>query len=121
MVGSPNGTPVVSVIVPVRKNVEGIRTLLARLSAQTLPRDRFEVVIGDDGSHPGTLSAITPASGWVRLTRGPRLNSYAARNRAVAAAKGKVLAFCDSDCLPARDWLERGMAALETADVVAGE
>jgi GT2 family glycosyltransferase len=32
-----------------------------------------------------------------------------------------VLAFCDSDCLPEPRWLEQGLAALECADVVAGE
>src|SRR5204863_3618812 len=36
-------------------------------------------------------------------------------------ARGRVLAFCDSDCLPARTWLEEALAALENADVVAGE
>jgi hypothetical protein len=30
------------------------------------------------------------------------------------------LAFCDADCVPAPDWLERGLAALEDADLIAG-
>jgi GT2 family glycosyltransferase len=51
---------------------------------------------------------------------GPPTNSYAARNRAARAARSRVLAFCDSDCLPAPDWLERGIAALERCEVAAG-
>jgi GT2 family glycosyltransferase len=47
--------------------------------------------------------------------------SYAARNRAVAAASGPILAFCDSDCRPGSTWLEEGVAALEQADIAAGE
>jgi GT2 family glycosyltransferase len=36
-------------------------------------------------------------------------------------ARGEVLAFCDSDCLPRPTWLEEGLAALDGADLVAGE
>jgi glycosyltransferase involved in cell wall biosynthesis len=114
------GEPLVSVIVPVRDNPEGIEELLGRLRDQTLPHDRFEVVIGDDGSY-GELPGNGHENGQVRVTRGPRLNAYAARNRAVELARGRVLAFCDSDCLPERTWLEEGLAALEHSDVVAGE
>ena len=41
-----------------------------------------------------------------------RPGSYAARNAAVATCRGDVLAFTDSDCIPAPDWLVRGTAAL---------
>jgi glycosyltransferase involved in cell wall biosynthesis len=112
--------PEVSVIVPVWNNPEGIAKLLACLRAQTVPRERFEVVIADDGSD--RPPAIDPdADGWLQTRPGPRLNSYAARNRAVTTARGQVLAFCDSDCQPEPTWLDEGLAALETSDVVAGE
>ena len=39
---------------------------------------------------------------------------------AVAASDGEVIAFCDADCRPEPDWIERGLAALETTDIVAG-
>src|SRR5881392_1363526 len=97
--------PEVSVIVPVRDNAAGIHGLLPRLAAQTLAPNRFEVVISDDGSHPRSLEEVQTGDG-VRVIRGPRRTSYAARNQAVRVARGRVLAFCDSDCLPARSWLE---------------
>jgi len=111
----------ISVIVPVRNDPNRVRELLACLAAQTLPRDRFEVVVGDDGSAAGALEGIATADGWVRVVSGPPRTSYAARNRAVRGAHGAVLAFCDSDCQPRPNWLESGLAALEQADVVAGE
>ena len=111
----------ISVIVPVRNNPAGIRELLDRLAVQTLPRDCFEVVIGDDGSRPGTLAGAVRRDEWVRVTRGSPQTSYAARNRAARTARGGVLAFCDSDCLPEPTWLEQGLAALKRAEVVAGE
>ncbi len=104
-----------SVIVPVRDNPGGLRHLLASLDRQTIGRDRFEVLIGDDGS------LVPPDGEGVRVLSGPPLTSYAARNRAAAAASADLLAFCDSDCLPDPRWLEEGLAVLEVADVVGGE
>jgi GT2 family glycosyltransferase len=111
----------VSVVVPVRDHGDGVRRVIERLRAQTLPRHRFEVLIGDDGSRPGSLDGVATEDGWVRVVTGPPQTSYAARNRAARAASAPVLAFCDSDCLPEPAWLEQGLAALERADVVAGE
>jgi glycosyltransferase involved in cell wall biosynthesis len=112
--------PLVSVIVPVRDDGERLRVALEHLAAQTLPREHFEVIVGDDGSRVSP-PAIRSDDGWISVVRNPQRTSYAARNAAAESARGAVLAFCDSDCLPAQDWLEQGLAALETADVVAGE
>jgi glycosyltransferase involved in cell wall biosynthesis len=112
-------TPRVSVIVPIRNGTSWLARLVRALERQTLPRGRFELVVGDDGStdDPGRFAT---GGGWVRVVSGPPTNSYAARNRAVASARGDVLAFCDADCLPEPDWLERGLDALDNADLVAG-
>lgn len=113
----------VSVIVPVRDDVERLLVLLERLRAQSLSPERFEIVVGDDGSSPRSLSALTTANGLptLRVTSGPPLTSYAARNRAARMGRGAILAFCDSDCLPDRTWLEEGLAALGAAELAAGE
>ena len=111
----------VSVVVPVRNDRRAyLRDLLAALARQTLPRDRFEVLIGDDGSSDGSTIGLETVDGWVRVLRGPPLNAYAARNRAARAGRAPVLAFVDSDCRPEPDWLEAGLAALERADAAAG-
>jgi GT2 family glycosyltransferase len=111
---------IVSIIVPVRNGAADIASLLARLERQTVPRTSFEVVIGDDGStDDGTKNAGT-ADRHVIVAAGPPTNSYAARNRAVQASRGRVLAFCDADCRPEDDWLERGLEALEHVDIAAG-
>jgi len=121
--GTVSGAPTLlaSVIVPVRDNPAGIRALIEALGKQTLARDRFEIVIGDDGSREQVVKEIDGTAGWVHVTRGTPRTSYAARNRAVRASRGAVLVFCDSDCLPEPEWLEQGLAALENADIVAGE
>lgn len=111
---------VVSVIIPVRDGAADIEAVLASLERQTLPADQFEVVIGDDGSSDGGTDHATTEDGHVRVASGPPTNSYAARNRAVANSTAPILAFCDADCRPEAEWLERGLAALERTDMVAG-
>jgi GT2 family glycosyltransferase len=111
----------VSVVVPVRDDIRGIQDVVTHLARQTLPRERFEIVIGGDGPAPGSLDRLETDDGWIRVVTGPAETSYAARNRAAAAATSAILAFCDSDCVPEPSWLEEGLAALEKADVVAGE
>jgi glycosyltransferase involved in cell wall biosynthesis len=114
-------TPRVSVIVPARNSLAHVQVLVEALVVQTVPTTEFELVLADDGSTDGTLEWLeAQRSPWIRVVPGPPLNSYAARNRAVAASRGAVLAFCDADCVPEHDWLERGLEALEEADVVAG-
>jgi GT2 family glycosyltransferase len=112
--------PLVSVVVPVRDNPDGIRALLTCLDAQTLARDRFEVIIGDDGSRVGSITQFATSDDRIHVVTQPPRTSYAARNQAAAAARGDVLAFTDSDCLPHARWLEEGLTALEEADIVAG-
>jgi glycosyltransferase involved in cell wall biosynthesis len=110
----------VSVIVPSRNGV-GLPRLIERLAAQTLGRERFEVMVADDGSSDGSTDLLPVDGRWLQLTRGIRHNSYAARNRAARLARGQVLAFTDADCLPRPDWLVNGLHALGSADLVAGQ
>lgn len=111
----------VSVIVPVRDDPAGVQRLLACLRTQTFPQDQFEIIIGDDGSEPESLTGIATADGRIRVLSGPPKTSYAARNRAARAARGPILAFCDADCSPQPEWLAEGLPALNRSDLVAGE
>lgn len=112
--------PTASVIVPVRNGGRDLAELLEALAAQTLPRQAFAVLIGDDGSTDGATERLAARDGWLRVVAGPPLNSYAARNRAAAMARTPALVFCDADSRPEPTWLESGLAALENADLVAG-
>jgi glycosyltransferase involved in cell wall biosynthesis len=117
--GAQAGEPQASVIVPVRNALRDLPGLLEALARQTLPRDRFEVIIADDGSAEPPTRFATP-DGHVRVLAGPATNAYGARNRGVASSQGEILAFCDADCVPEEHWLAEGIAALERAEVAAG-
>lgn len=113
--------PTVSVVVPARNCRADLERLLAALSRQTVATDRFEVIVADDGSTEGIPFDLQTADGRVRVSAGPRQSSYAARNRGARLAHAPVLAFLDADCVPAPDWLEQGLQAIDEADLVGGE
>lgn len=99
------GRPLVSVIVPVFNDADGLRRCLEALDGQTLPKDRFEVLVVDNGSHPPLAPVVTPFR-FARCLVEARQGSYVARNTGVQHATGEILAFTDADCQPAPDWLE---------------
>jgi len=112
--------PFVSIVVPVKNEAERLPSLVALLEGLDYPRDRYEIIIADNGSSDGT-PAIARRSPSVVVCEEPTGGSYAARNAAARVAQGDILAFTDGDCEPQRDWLKVGVARLEGgADLVAG-
>jgi glycosyltransferase involved in cell wall biosynthesis len=106
-------SPAISVIVPARNAAGTLPALLTALEGQTLPRSRFEVLIVDDRSTDATPELVRRSPVARLLPRHTTGGSYAARNDGIAAARGRVLAFTDADCVPATDWLERGLEAVQ--------
>ncbi|MGD9573233.1 MAG: glycosyltransferase family 2 protein [Thermoleophilia bacterium] len=115
-------TPEVSVVVTVRNEGSRIRTLLGAIGRQTLDRDRFELVVVDDASDDDTRD-IVRAHGLGRLVEQPRHGGLpAGRNAGIRASLAPIVAFTDGDCIPADDWLERGLKRLasDDAEILAG-
>jgi glycosyltransferase involved in cell wall biosynthesis len=95
--------------------------MIAALEAQTLPLDRFEVVIVDNGSHDeteGTLAELVRQSPlrlrplFIDVNHGPA----AARNLGWKAATAATVAFTDDDCVPDPGWLEAGLRLMNADD-----
>jgi glycosyltransferase involved in cell wall biosynthesis len=101
----------VSVIVPVWNDSVRLGGCLRALEEQTYPGHLYEVVVVDnDSTEPvGRVVASYPHA---RVVREMSPGSYAARNTGLAHARGEVIAFTDADCLPASDWLEKGVERL---------
>lgn len=106
-------SPEISVIVPTYNTARVLRRCLEALFDQTLPHDRYEVVVADDGSTDETSAVLEEMAARgplvaVRLAR--NAGRSAARNAAAAAASAPVLAFTDSDVLVARRFVEAHLA-----------
>jgi len=87
--------PLVSVIVPVYNREHCIKRAIDSVLAQSF-RD-FEVVVVDDGSKDGTAGILKSYGESIRLIRQENAGVSAARNTAIRAARGRWIAFLDSD------------------------
>ena len=85
---------------------------LRALERQTCQPGRFEVVVVDNGSSP-PIGSMSETFSFARFVCEPTPGSYAARNRGIASSRAAVLGFTDADCLPAEDWIERGIRAVQ--------
>jgi GT2 family glycosyltransferase len=95
--------PLVSIVVA---SYNGERTLEACLkSLQNLNYTSYEVILVDDGSTDRTPE-ICRRFGDIHYIRHEKNQGLSvARNTGIAAAKGEIVAFTDSDCRADRDWL----------------
>ncbi|WP_017297399.1 glycosyltransferase [Nodosilinea nodulosa] len=98
----------VSVIIPVYNDGDRLRTCLGLLENQTYPKSAYEVVVVDNNSTED-LKGIVASFAQARYAFEASPGSYNARNTGIALAKGDILAFTDSDCSPAPDWIEKGV------------
>lgn len=110
----------VSVIVPVYNGVSTIERTLAALARQRLDSP-YELIVIDGGSTDGTLELLEAAGPSIALLHNPEREPASSRNLGARHARADVLAFTDADCEPQPGWLEGGLRALATADIVQGK
>jgi GT2 family glycosyltransferase len=108
-----------SVIIPHYRDIEALRLCLSSLEGQTFPRDSFEIVVADNGT-PDFEALSAAVGGRARLVVIAERGAGPARNGGVAAARGNLLAFIDSDCVADPTWLSEGVAALAGYDFIGG-
>jgi GT2 family glycosyltransferase len=109
----------VSVIIPVRDDVRGLRQCLDALDRQHEPPS-YEVVVGLDRPSEAVRDLVARRGAGLRVAWSVGSGPYAARNAAVAASCGRVLAFVDADAMPEADWLQRGLEAVDEHGVCGG-
>jgi glycosyltransferase involved in cell wall biosynthesis len=99
--------PFCSVIIPTRNRPRELAVCLESFARQGYPRDRFEVIVVDDGSTEPLEPVIERVAKAVdiSLLRQANAGPAAARNAGAARARGELLAFTDDDCAPTPEWL----------------
>ncbi len=116
----PAARPAIAAVLATYRRPALLRRCLAALVAQEgIARDRYEIVVVDDGRSEETREEVaafaraTAGAPTVRYlrpegTRGPA----AARNRGWRAARAPIIAFTDDDTVPDDRWLAEALAAL---------
>jgi cellulose synthase/poly-beta-1,6-N-acetylglucosamine synthase-like glycosyltransferase len=108
--------PDYSVVVPAYQAVDMIGHCVQALNAQTVARERYEVIVVDDGSTDET-AAIARQVGADQVIVRPHRGPAAARNAGIEATQGGIILFTDSDCEPSPEWIERMVAPFANPQV----
>jgi len=114
---TPVSPPLVSIIVPAYNAETDIDACVQSLLSLDYPRDRYEIIVVDNGSTDDTARILSTYSGELRVvqerTRGPA----AARNAGLRNATYDLLAMTDADCLVDPQWLRELVVPLHDDSV----
>jgi cellulose synthase/poly-beta-1,6-N-acetylglucosamine synthase-like glycosyltransferase len=109
--------PIVSIVIPVYNGASTIRLCLDAILSQDFPREQYEVIVVDNNSTDGTPEIVKQYPVlllYERELQGP----HAATNTGVRQAKGEIMAFTDSDCVPEPRWLRLLVEAFADEEVI---
>ena len=107
--------PQVSVVIPTYREPAGVRRALLSLFEQDLPKDQYEILVVDSSPDDAVrrtvadLQADAPCT--LRLLTKPAEGPGPSRHLGAGRARGAIIAFMDSDCRAAPQWLRHGIAA----------
>lgn len=110
--------PKISVVVPVYNYAKHLKKTLESIRNQSFKN--FELIVVDDGSTDGSAKVAKIFADRVIINKknsGPAVS----RNKGIKAAKADIIAFTDSDCIAAKDWLKNILMGFNNkADAVMG-
>lgn len=107
-----NTNPFITIIIPTFRDWARLGLCLNALTQQTYPNDSFEIIIANNDpadQPPGNF--VLPTNG--QLINVAKVGSYAARNAALKIARGTIIGFTDSDCIPNNDWITNAVGYLQ--------
>ncbi|MFH1481531.1 MAG: glycosyltransferase [Pseudomonadota bacterium] len=101
--------PFFSIIIPTFNRPRELAACLQSLKGLDYSRDRFEVIVVDDGSGMPLEPVVHPFIGLLDLSLIRQQNGgpASARNRGAPVARGEFLIFTDDDCALSPDFLWR--------------
>jgi GT2 family glycosyltransferase len=114
--------PSFSIVVPTFRRADALRDTLAALLTLDYDRDRYEIIVvddGDDGSAERVLAGFENPGVRIRLERQQRQGAARARNRGAQSADGDFLLFCDDDMVVSASDLRARVRAFERHGDVA--
>jgi len=110
---------VISIIVATHNSELTIKQCIHSLITQSFPREKFEIIVVDDGSTDETTS-LAKTAGADNIINTKPCSLGKARNIGVENAKANLLGFIDSDCEAKDDWVKTIVKELEKLDAIGG-
>ena len=106
-----------SVIVPAYNAMNTLEACLKSLNQQSTNNEEYEVIIVDDCSTDRTsdIAKQFPIRYFRQQNQGPAT----ARNKGAQEAKGEIILFTDSDCMPQNNWIEEMVKPFDDPKVMA--
>jgi glycosyltransferase involved in cell wall biosynthesis len=98
---------VVSVVVVTHNDRERVVCCLESLHRQDAADVDVEILVIDDGSDDGTADVVARRFPQVRAISKRNEGADISRNLGIEQTTGEIIAFIDSDCTAATDWLSR--------------
>ena len=110
---------IISVIIPAYNSELTIESCILSIINQNFPTEKYEIIVIDDGSSDNT-AMIAKKAGANQVIKIRHSSSGTARNVGVNHAKGKYLAFIDSDCIAQEGWLRTIEKEMKANKVIGG-
>lgn len=108
--------PFVSIVIPVYNGAHTIGSAISACLSLDYPAELIEIIVVDDGSTDKTRHIVQqyPVTYIFQENAGPAK----ARNCGCHHAKGSIVAFLDSDCIPRRHWVRKMISQYTSDDIV---
>ncbi|RPI33601.1 MAG: glycosyltransferase, partial [Nitrospiraceae bacterium] len=108
----------ISVIIPAYNAEKTIGRCLDALTKQAYIGE-FEIIVIDDGSTDSTPDIVAQFD-KAKLIKQKNAGPASARNKGASAARGEIILFTDSDCVPEPDWISHMLRPFHEDSEVAG-
>ncbi|UUA71401.1 glycosyltransferase [Cellvibrio sp. QJXJ] len=112
--------PFVSIVMPAFNEEKYIELSLIAVMQMDYPKHKLEIIVVDNGSTDKTVEIAKRYADKVIVH--PNVKVGGVRNEGVRQSNGEIIAFIDSDCLPAKGWLRDSLDYMKenSCDAVGG-
>jgi glycosyltransferase involved in cell wall biosynthesis len=106
----------VSIIIPAYNAEKTIKECLSSFINQSISRNKYEIIVVDDGSKDRTCEIAKKYK--VNVISQKNGGPAVARNRGAREAQGDILIFTDADCIADKDFIEKMIKPFSDSEVV---
>lgn len=102
----------VTIIVPTYQDWDRLKYCIKALQLQSYPSELYEIIIVNNNTSDEVPELDLSEN--IQIISESRPGSYSARNAGLSVAKGDIIAFTDSDCIPDKDWLRNAIRKFQS-------